>query len=357
MTRKKEARRSLKIVLVAAIILVAAETLALWALWPKPKPAEFVVGDLSVTPPEALVEELVTVRAYVTNIGEAKGSYAVTLTINGVKVESENITLSGGASGEVTFYVRKSEAGTYTIGVDGLSQRLVVKPKLVVISPEEPWIAQSETITKHYRWSYGGWEYTLSLSIPRGLYEYCRSKPRPPTRNYSVYVTDPRDDEFLKGVVASFNKYALERGLSESEKINLMIAFVQSLPYTPDNVTTPYDEYPRYPVETLVDGGGDCEDTSILMAALLDAMGYDVILISLPNHMAVGISGRSAFYGSYYELDNKWYFFLETTGEGWGIGEIPPEFEGMSAYLYRIEPTPILTHSWDARYEPPISSS
>jgi hypothetical protein len=32
MTRKREARRSLKIVLVAAIILVAAETLALWAL-------------------------------------------------------------------------------------------------------------------------------------------------------------------------------------------------------------------------------------------------------------------------------------------------------------------------------------
>lgn len=348
LVRKRRGKGIQKFLLGTAIVLVAVVAIVTWALWPRPKPAEFEVSDLTVSPTEALAGELVTVRVYVKNIGEVKGSYIVTLTIDGVKVDTENITVLGGARRDVTFYLRKNEAGTYNITVDGLYQRLTVKPRLVVISPEEPKIPSGEYIDRNYEWSYKGVKYTLSTSIPGGLYGYLKSKPRPPTGNYSVYVTDPRDDEELKDIVNSFNKFALEKGLSEIEKINLMIAFVQSLPYTPDNVTTPYDEYPRYPVETLVDNGGDCEDTSILMAALLDEMGHDLILIAPPEHLAVGVSG--SFYGSYYQFENKKYFYLETTGEGWEIGEIPEDYKGVSAYLYPLEPTPILTQSWNSKY-------
>ena len=41
------------------------------------------------------------------------------------------------------------------------------------------------------------------------------------------------------------------------EKVNLVITFVQSLPYTSDSVTTAFDEYPQYPMETLVEYGGN----------------------------------------------------------------------------------------------------
>jgi len=104
-------------------------------------------------------------------------------------------------------------------------------------------------------------------------------------------------------------------------------------------VTTPWNEYPRYPIETLFDRGGDCEDTSILVAALLDRMGYDVALLFLyhENHCAVGVSIEGS-HGSYYQHDDKKYFYLETTGEGWRIGEIPPDFTETIARIHPLHP-------------------
>ncbi len=179
-------------------------------------------------------------------------------------------------------------------------------------------------IEREYIWDYGGSSWTLSLSIPDSLYRYYGAKERIETEDYSVYVTHPDDDDYLGTIIREFNRIALEEEYTEAEKVHLIITFVQSLPYTSDSVTTGFDEYPRYPIETLVEYGGDCEDTSILTAAFLDALYYDVILINPPEHMAVGI-GIDA-YGTYWELDGEKYFYLETTGEGWEIGEMPPEY-------------------------------
>jgi hypothetical protein len=201
-------------------------------------------------------------------------------------------------------------------------------------------------IEREYIWDYLDSSWTLSLSIPDSLYQYYGDKGRIETEDYSVYVTHPDDDDYLGTIVREFNRIALKEGYTEEEKVNLVITFVQSLPYTSDSVTTAFDEYPRYPIETLVEYGGDCEDTSILTAAFLDALYYEVVLINPPEHMAVGI-GIDA-YGTYWELDGTKFFYLETTGEGWEIGEMPPEYESGTAYIYEMEPTPIITHSWQA---------
>jgi len=201
-------------------------------------------------------------------------------------------------------------------------------------------------IEREYLWDYGGYSWTLSLSIPDSLYRYYGEKERIETEDYSVYVTHPDDDDYLGTIVQEFNRIALEEGYTEEEKVNLIITFVQSLPYTSDSVTTGFDEYPRYPIETLVEYGGDCEDTSILTAAFLDALYYDVVLINPPEHMAVGVGIDT--YGTYWELDGEKYFYLETTGEGWEIGEMPPEHESGTTYIYEMEPTPIITHNWQA---------
>ena len=62
--------------------------------------------------------------------------------------------------------------------------------------------------------------------------------------------------------------------------------FVQEIPYEEEIDC----EYPQYPIETLVNDKGDCEDKSILCASFLDLLGYNVSLLSLPNHMAVGVN-------------------------------------------------------------------
>ncbi|MEM3421458.1 MAG: hypothetical protein QXT02_06250 [Candidatus Hadarchaeum sp.] len=308
------------------------------------RPPQFEITNLKVEPLEAIAGENITVTATVKNLGEMEGTYLATLTINGTVLESKSITLPGGLAETVTFTFAE-DPGVYLIDVGGQTTTVTVKPTVILIQQETE-ITSAENIMLHFEWKYKTWELKWDFSISKELYDYYRSRPRPPTGNYSVYVTDPKDDNLLKELVIKFGEIVSKYNFTETEKINSMIAFVQSLPYTPDEISTPYDEYPRYPLETLVDDGGDCEDSSILLAALLNAMGYDVVLIELKDHMGVGISG--AFSGFYYELEGTKYFYIETTGTGWKIGELPAEFRGAKATLYPIEPIPVLTHSWKA---------
>jgi len=199
-------------------------------------------------------------------------------------------------------------------------------------------------VTQHYVWDFGSGyydtEYTWDLPISLGTYLNYYFMDRPTEWDDWVdMVNDPDDDYYITSMVQRINNAAIRDGMSEAEKVNFVIDFVQSLPYTEDSVTTDWDEYPRYPMETLFDRGGDCEDTSILVAALLERLGYEVCLI-FPvdkNHCAVGVSFEGA-YGTYYEHDGIKYYYLETTGEGWEIGDVPSDYEGSSAYIYPINP-------------------
>ena len=203
----------------------------------------------------------------------------------------------------------------------------------------------SELLERHFSWEYlGDWDW--DLKIPEIMYDYYHDMPRPPTRDYSVYVTHPSDDIYVERLVEIIKEAAVQKGFDEYQTVELTIAFVQSLPYTVDSATSPFDEYPRYPIETLVDGGGDCEDTSILLASLLTEMGYGVVLLSPPEHMAVGIKGSENVYGSYWEYKDDKYYYIETTGSGRRIGELPEEYAGTSANIYPLVPTPIIVHEW-----------
>ena len=212
---------------------------------------------------------------------------------------------------------------------------------LVVLPPSD------ELISVSYEWFYKT-DWSWETQIPRALYDYYRQLPRLQTTNYSVYVTHPSDDVYLDLLVDEIKTAAAEAGLTGSETVEFAAAFVQSLPYTVDSVTTPYDEYPRYPVETLVEGGGDCEDTSILLAAIVDRLGYGIVLIMLPEHVAVGIEGAADVAGTYYQYGGRDYYYLETTGEGYAVGEIPEELGSSQASILPMKPVAILTHDYQA---------
>jgi hypothetical protein len=240
----------------------------------------------------------------------------------------------------------------YSTQIDSLEnnyEELLDDYELLLASlPLTPQKGTGNTIQREYQWYYQHKKYDLSLSIPENQYDYYKELDRAQSSDYSVYVTHPFDDEYINTIIKKINFIAIEEHLTEEEKINLVISFVQSLPYTVDSVTTPYDEYPRYPLETLIDNGGDCEDTSILAASLLNSLNYDIILIAPPEHMAVGVYIDT--YGSYWTYEGQDYYYLETTGEGWEIGELPDDYAGSSAYLYPLNPTPLCTHNWTAEW-------
>ena len=117
----------------------------------------------------------------------------------------------------------------------------------------------------------------------------------------------------------------MREGYGAEETVNFTASFVQNLRYRLDD-----EEYPNYPVETLVDKAGDCEDTAILAAALLDAMGYDTVLIRFTSavegeagHMAVGVAVTGVSGGCSYRYDGRTYYYLETTSTSWEWGRCP----------------------------------
>jgi transglutaminase-like putative cysteine protease len=290
---------------------------------------------------------------------------AVALTVITVTTAVGVYLLAGPAGGHggdtttpttTTTHTTTTTAHTTTTTTTHTTSPTTTTPGSFVI-PSESTASPSE-IALTYHWAQWSNNYTFTTYIPENLYEYYANKPRVPVRgttyssanyyvNYSYYVTDPKDDKELEEIVASFNEFAFGEGLGEEEKLDLMVGFVQSLPYMTDMESKGQQEYPRYPVETLVNNVGDCEDTAILMASLLKLMGYDAVLLDVPEHMAVGISSDYlTFYGFHYSENNKEYYYVETTEPGWSIGEIPEEYSDVPAYLVHLVPVPMLTHTW-----------
>ena len=219
-----------------------------------------------------------------------------------------------------------------------------------IVPVPAPWTMKpqsDELVSLSYKWFYRT-DWTWETQIPRSLYDYYKQLPRLRTTNYSVYVSHPLDDEYIALLADEIKEAAANAAYTDYETVEFAAAFVQSLPFTDDSVTTPYDEYPRYPVETLVDNGGDCEDTSILLAAIVDKLGYGAVLIMLPQHVAVGVAGEDTIEGTYYKYDGRSFYYVETTGEGYRIGESPEEYSGARASVYPVQPVAILTHDYDA---------
>ncbi len=88
---------------------------------PAPAPAEFVLSGLVIDPAEVETGETVTISVDVANVGGTAGTCSVTLKINGIAVDTEDITLAVGATGTVTFEVTEEVADTYAVDVDGLT--------------------------------------------------------------------------------------------------------------------------------------------------------------------------------------------------------------------------------------------
>ena len=144
------------------------------------------------------------------------------------------------------------------------------------------------------------------------------------------------EDSFIQNIVEKLNETSTQLGYNSYDQVNFVLAFVQSIPYKPDFNTTGYEEYPRFPVETLVDQSGDCDCKAILFATLSLTLGYGTVFISPTDHLAVGVLGND-LHGTYWTYHNQTYYYAETTGTGFKIGELPDEFKGQSAYIYSID--------------------
>jgi PKD repeat protein len=151
-----------------------------------------------------------------------------------------------------------------------------------------------------YEWTYKGVPQALEVLLPQHLYHVYHDQERPPlvgTYNYGDYVSAPLDDPTLKKDVA----LELRKMVSGDDTVfaQYALSFVQgAIDYTQD---LPGFEYPLYPLETLVDRVGDCEDTTILYVSLLRALHIpssiafvDTDHDGMPDHVLALVSIASA---------------------------------------------------------------
>ena len=194
-----------------------------------------------------------------------------------------------------------------------------------------------------YSWKYKGYDNTLVLPDVDFLYDYYSSLERLVLEDYAVYIFDVYDDKYIDWVAERL--LALTDKSANVDVINFAASFIQSLTYAEDDENDPTCEYPRYPIEMLKDSQGDCEDKAMLTAALLDSIGYNVSLIRLPNHMAVGVHLDENLSSIEYFVEG--YYYLETTRNNWDLGRVPEEYKDITnVTVHSVSSRCILMHSW-----------
>lgn len=179
----------------------------------------------------------------------------------------------------------------------------------------------------------------LEISLDANMYQHYRSLERYyGIDSYVNYINDPNNEAIIAEIVRVIKDVANDLDYSDAAVVREVAKFVQDvIEYQYDSDTAGEDEYPRYPIETLYEGQGDCEDTSILMAAMLKELGYEVGFLHVPGHIAVALRTSDDYSGgAYYEINGHRYLFIESTGSGWNIGDIPEEFMEVAATFYPI---------------------
>ena len=174
----------------------------------------------------------------------------------------------------------------------------------------------------------------LYVSITPSLYNYYKGKGHgiADLEGYSKFITPdaltpiakllrkvyPDDEQFANGVLSFVHKFA----------------YVKS--------------GPKYPVETLVEGAGDCGALSLLAASIMKAGGVDVVLLYYQKadigHLNVGVSlqhvpvqSTSRMNPKHYEYKGKKYWVAECTPsqKDWRVGDEP---EGLLDFNVKIIP-------------------
>ena len=169
-------------------------------------------------------------------------------------------------------------------------------------------------------WSFKDQYYTVIMAIDQKQYNSYPSERSVNPIDLHRMVEEGTDA--LQELVREFRR-VIPSTWTAAEKVNFVLAFVQQLPYVPDNVTTGRNEFFRHAIETLVERGGDCEDTSVLSASILNGLGFELVLIWPRGHIAIGVKGN--FSGSYYHYKKNAYYYCETTGRGWQVGDLPDD--------------------------------
>lgn len=197
-----------------------------------------------------------------------------------------------------------------------------------------------------YYTKFGEEKHIMTFSVPYDLYKYYHEIAPHPSIRYTLkegqtearqYITP--NEQIIQNIVSEIKMQTN----SEEELANALLDFVQDKGHVLSIRYYPTFNY-KYPIETLVEMGGDCDTHAFLYATLLKAAGFKVLLLfsSEINHAAVAVhletspqhsTQKSVWYFTYNGLK---YYYAETTGWGRRVGDLPEEWQGAKWYLIEV---------------------
>lgn len=184
----------------------------------------------------------------------------------------------------------------------------------------------------------------ITLSVPYQKYNASHFSKHPYWNNQTLesaidYIT------YNESIIEHIVETVETQTQSKEELANALLDFVQdkqhglSVRYYPTSKL-------KYPIETLVEMGGDCDAHAFLYGALMKTAGFKVLIL-LSNeeiegqpHAAVAVhlenppeNSRPDIQDKNFIYNKEIYYYAETTMWNSRVGDIPPVFENLTFYL------------------------
>ena len=169
----------------------------------------------------------------------------------------------------------------------------IIHPAMILPSLHPP-EDKSSLIDLQFPFSFQGKEEMIEMQVSRELYLQAQGSYKAPLWNdpaemasapsgflYHTFIHDPVQKPIIETLSSELHQVMEHH--PDGSYLELIAAFMHSL--APDSVHTEV----RYPIESLVEKAADCDDRTILAVALLLEDGYDVAIMTLPTHVALGV--------------------------------------------------------------------
>ncbi|MDD3069358.1 MAG: hypothetical protein PHR89_04095 [Bacilli bacterium] len=178
-------------------------------------------------------------------------------------------------------------------------------------------------VSKTYSFAYKGKSYVASVNVPRYRLD---------NYNLNTYrLADGQKNLVQDEYLVDFVNQIKQQVKTDDRQVlaEVLIAFVQnSISYEKDINLHGKDEYWAYPVETLINGAGDCDCKGTLLTALLRTAGFDALILMQENHLTSIVSDVQPYNNNncivYVEYKGKQYYIIDGTGK-YGVGYYHPE--------------------------------
>lgn len=203
-------------------------------------------------------------------------------------------------------------------------------------------------VTVVYYTNFGTDQKMMNLSIAYETYETYHKSLHPDWSEQNLtsareYIT--YNNTIVNKIVGTIRNQTK----GKEELANALLNFVQY-----KNITLSIRHYPdaelKYPVETLVEMGGDSNAHAFLYATLMKAAGFEALLLRSKNpvrdglpHAATAVHLASPPTHSLPEYedkaltyDGKEYYFAETTSWNYRVGDYPPWLINADFYTVSI---------------------